>query len=74
MLNVTRSGKWAGEQPRDAGGTRSDLDPEESNRFGPDAPNVREDDPLGGQVIPETRPSKPPEKPLDHGDFAPDEG
>ena len=49
-------------------------DPDEPNPFGPDAPNVREDDPPGGQVVPEAPPPKPPTTPLDYGDFAPDEG
>jgi hypothetical protein len=48
-------------------------DPDEPNPFGPDAPNVREDDPPGGQVAPRANPPKPPDTPLDHGDFGPDE-
>ncbi|HZW31371.1 MAG TPA: hypothetical protein VFF52_11725, partial [Isosphaeraceae bacterium] len=48
-------------------------DPDAPNPFGPDAPNVRDDDPAGGQVVPEAPPPKPPVAPLDHGDFAPDE-
>ena len=52
----------------------SGPDPDEPNPFGPDAPNVREDDPPGGQVVPEAPPPKPPTTPLDYGDFAPDEG
>ena len=48
-------------------------DPDEPNPFGPDAPNVRDDDPPGGQVVPEAPPPQPPATPLDHGDFAPDE-
>jgi hypothetical protein len=74
MLNPSRPGHTAGDQPRDADRSRSDLDPDESNIFGPDAPNVREDDPPGGQVVPEAPPPKPPDTPLDYGDFAPDEG
>jgi hypothetical protein len=53
---------------------RTDLDPDESNIFGPDAPNTREDDPPGGQVVPEAPPPEPPSAVLDYGDFAPDEG
>lgn len=55
------------------GEERTDLDPDESNIFGPDAPNTRDDDPPGGQVVPEAPPPEPPSEPLDHGDFAPDE-
>lgn len=47
--------------------------PEGPNPFGPDGPNVRDDDPPGGQAIPEAPPPSPPETPLDEGDFAPDE-
>jgi len=47
--------------------------PEGPNPFGPDAPNVRGDDPAGGQITPEAPPPSPPETPLDEGDFAPDE-
>jgi hypothetical protein len=74
MLNAAHPGDPAGKQPTDAGGARTDLDPDEANIFDPDAPNVREDDPPGGQVVPEAPPPKPPTTPLDHGDFAPDEG
>ncbi len=52
----------------------SGPDPDEPNPFGPDAPNVREDDSPGGQVVPEAPPPKPSTTPLDYGDFAPDEG
>jgi hypothetical protein len=48
-------------------------DPDEPNPFGPDAPNVREDDPPGGQVVPEAPPPKPPDTVLDDDQFAPDE-
>ena len=74
MLNASRPGDTPGDRPAGASRTRTDLDPDESNIFGPDAPNVREDDPPGGQVVPEAPPAKPPAAPLDHGDFAPDEG
>ena len=66
-----------GAQPTDPPGRPGQAapgpDPDEPNPFGPDAPNVREDDPPGGQVAPEASPPKPPATPLDHGDFAPDE-
>ena len=58
---------------RPPGRTRTDLDPDESNVWGPDAPNTREDDPPGGQQAPEAPPPEPPSAVLDHGDFAPDE-
>ena len=74
MLNASRPRDTAGDSPKDAGRARSDVDPDESNIFGPDAPNVRDDDPPNGQVVPEAAPAKPPDTPLDHGDFAPDEG
>jgi hypothetical protein len=48
-------------------------DQDEPNPFGPDAPNVRDDDPPGGQVIPEAAPPSPPETVLDDDQFAPDE-
>jgi hypothetical protein len=73
MLNPVRTGKTSGDPSTDAGRARSDLDPDESNVFGPDAPNTREDDAPGGQVAPEAPPPEPPATPLDHGDFAPDE-
>jgi hypothetical protein len=74
MLNVSRPGKTVGDPPNDFGQARNDLDPDESNIFGPDAPNVREDDPPDGQVVTEVEPTKIPDAPLDYGDFAPDEG
>jgi hypothetical protein len=48
-------------------------DQDQPNPFGPDAPNVREDDPPGGQVVPEAPPPKPPATALDDDQFAPDE-
>jgi hypothetical protein len=57
-------------QSRQAG---NDSEFEEPNPFGPDAPNVRADDPPGGQTVPEAPPPKPPATPVDYGDFAPDE-
>ena len=48
-------------------------DQDQPNPFGPDAPNVREDDPPGGQVVPEAPPPKPPDTVLDDDQFAPDE-
>jgi hypothetical protein len=48
-------------------------DQDDPNPFGPDAPNVREDDPPGGQVIPEAPPPSRPETVLDDDQFAPDE-
>jgi hypothetical protein len=57
----------------DPGRAMTDLDPDESNNFGPDAPNTREDDPPGGQAAPEAPPPEPMSAVLDHGDFAPDE-
>jgi hypothetical protein len=41
--------------------------------FGPDAPNVRDDDAPGGQVIPEAPPPSPHETVLDDDQFAPEE-
>jgi hypothetical protein len=73
MLNTARPGQTNGDPAANRRPTGADLDPDDPNRFGPDAPNVREDDPPGGQVIPETPPPRPPAPPLDHGDFAPDE-
>jgi hypothetical protein len=73
MLNVSRPGDTAGKPSTDAGRAGTDLDPDESNVFGPDAPNTREDDPPGGQVAPEAPPPDPSTYPLEHGDFAPDE-
>jgi hypothetical protein len=48
-------------------------DQDQPNPFGPDAPNVREDDPPGGQVVPEARPPTPPATVLEDDQFAPDE-
>lgn len=48
-------------------------DPDAPNPFGPDAPNVRSDDPTGGQVVPQAEAPTPPAIPLDDDDFAPDE-
>jgi hypothetical protein len=73
MLDTSRSGNAPGDPGTNASRARSDLAPDESNVFGPDAPNTREDDPPGGQVAPEAPPPKPATTPLDHGDFAPDE-
>ncbi len=73
MSNTPRTGNASGDPGTDAGRARSDLATDESNVFGPDAPNTREDDPPGGQVAPEAPPPEPPATPLDHGDFAPDE-
>jgi hypothetical protein len=73
MLNAPRPGDSAGGRATDPGRARTDLDPDESNIWGPDAPNTREDDPPGGQVAPEAPPPEPPSTALDHGDFAPDE-
>lgn len=47
--------------------------PDEPNPFGPDAPNLREDDPPGGPFVPEAQPDSPPSTPLAGDDFAPDE-
>lgn len=54
--------------------TADDLVPDDSNRFGPDSPNVRADDPPVGQVIPTAPPVPHSRYPLHPGDFAPDEG
>lgn len=59
--------------PVDENRSRTDLDPDEANIFGPDAPNTREDDPPGGPVEVEAPPPEPPKAVLDDGDFAPDE-
>ena len=50
------------------------TDPDEPNPYGPDAPNVRDDDPAEWQEIPLAEPPKPPKTVLDDSDFAPDEG
>jgi hypothetical protein len=77
MSNPTSAPGPAGAQTNDPyqqpGRGASGPDPDEPNPFGPDAPNVREDDPPGGQVVPEAPPPQPPATPLDYGDFAPDE-
>ena len=73
MLNPSRAGKKVGDPSTEAGRARSDLPPDESNVFGPDAPNTRADDPPRGRVAPEAPPPEPPATPLDHGDLAPDE-
>jgi hypothetical protein len=73
MLNESRPCDMAGKPATDAGRARTDLDPDESNIFGPDAPNTRKDDTPGGRVAPEAPPPRPSTYPLDHGDFAPDE-
>jgi hypothetical protein len=49
-------------------------DPDAPNSFGPDAPNVRDDDPEPGHELPEAPQPTPPAEPLDDDDFAPDEG
>ncbi len=48
--------------------------PEGPNPFGPDAPNVRDDEPPPDGAIPLAEPPKPPRTALDDDDFAPDEG
>ena len=50
-----------------------DPDRDGPNAFGPDSPNVPEDDPPGGQSLPEAPPPEPPAIPLDDDAFAPDE-
>jgi hypothetical protein len=72
MLNASRSGQSAGDRATDPGLARTDLDPDESNNFGPDAPNTREDGPPRGQAALKAPPPEPPSAVLDHGDFAPD--
>jgi hypothetical protein len=74
MSDATRPGNTAGTPSAGTGPVRTDLDPDEANIFGPDAPNTREDDPPGGQYAPEAPPPEPSTYPLEHGDFAPDEG
>ena len=59
MLEAPRPGPSAGKQATDPGHARTDLDPDESNIFGPDTPNTREDDLPGGQVVPERRRRNP---------------
>src|SRR5438105_4924697 len=50
-------------------------DPDVPNRFGPDQPNVRDDDPKGGQTTPQAPPPSPPAEPLEDDQIAPeDEG
>ena len=72
MLNVSRPDQLVGWRATDPGRAMTDLEPDESNIFGPDAPNTREDDRSGGRVAPEG-PPKPPSTVLEHSDFAPDE-
>ena len=72
MLNASGPGQQAGGPGTDPGRARTDLDPDESNVLGPDAPNTREDDPPVGRV-PKAPPPEPPSTVLDDGDFAPDE-
>ena len=74
MIDGSRTDGPAGKPSTSTGRARTDLDPDESNIYGPDAPNTRGDDPPGGQVAPEAPPPEPSKVPLDHGDFAPDEG
>lgn len=78
MSDESRAARQAGQENPPAEGpnpsNRHELDPDDSNRFGPDAPNVRADDPPGGQTPPTAPPVLPSRYPLDHGDFAPDEG
>ncbi len=75
MLNESLAGRTAGDPPEETQPSQGgyDLEPDDPNQFGPDAPNVREDDPPGGQVVPLAPPVQPSTYPLDHGDFAPDE-
>lgn len=73
MSVASRTSGLNGGRGTDPGRARTDLDPDESNVFGPDAPNTRADDPPGGQVAPEAPPPEPPSAVLDEGDFAPDE-
>jgi hypothetical protein len=73
MINGSPPADPAGKPSTSTGRARTDLDPDESNIFGPDAPNTREDDPSGGQYATEAPPPEPSKVPLDHGDFAPDE-
>jgi hypothetical protein len=77
MSNPSSTRGSQGSQPTDlrsrSGQAGSGPDPDAPNAFGPDAPNVRDDDPPGGQVVPEAPPPKPPVAPRDHGDIAPDE-
>ncbi len=56
-----------------AGSAGTIPDEDGANPFGPDAPNVREDDPTGGQAIPLAPQPPPPAVPLEEDDFAPDE-
>ena len=56
-----------------AGSAGTIPDEDGANPFGPDAPNVREDDPPGGQAIPPAPQPPPPAVPLEEADFAPDE-
>lgn len=61
--------------PLDSEPRHTDGDPPDgANPFGPDAPNVREDDPPAGPFLPEVDPSETAPIPLDDADFAPDEG
>lgn len=53
--------------------SRAGLDADESNNFGPDAPNTRADDPPGGQIAPEAPPPRPPLRPIEEDQIAPDE-
>jgi hypothetical protein len=73
MLNASWPDQPVAGRAADPGSARTDLDPDESHIFGPDAPNTRENDPRGSQVAPEAPPPKPPSTVLEHGDLAPDE-
>jgi hypothetical protein len=59
-------------RPSRSGQPGAPLDPDGSNIFGPDAPNVRSDDPSWGQPEPEAPPPSPPTASPDELDFAPD--
>jgi hypothetical protein len=54
MSDASRPDNTAGKPATDASRARTDLDPDESNVVGPDAPITREDDPPGGQVVPQS--------------------
>jgi hypothetical protein len=47
--------------------------PDGTSPFGPDAPNVRDEDPKATQGTPEARPPRPPAQPLKEDQIAPDE-
>jgi hypothetical protein len=66
----------APKSPKSSGPVRKvgvDPDTDDPNPFGPDAPNVRSDEPDPGPLLPEAPVPTPPAEPLEDDDYAPDE-